>query len=98
MSSGINIPYFPHPSPQYDQRQMAQLVQAFALFAKQIQNAGPWRATELTLTALQSDDAGLAVGALFQQNGFVKVTISNVPHPRGVAATAGVGAVTVSTP
>jgi hypothetical protein len=94
MSSGINVPYFPNPTLQYDQRTMMQLVQAFALFARQVQS---------TTSAfgqgggfvLQSDDFGLSVGTLFQQGGFVKVSQSNVPHPRGVSASAEVGVVTV---
>jgi hypothetical protein len=37
MTSGINVPFFPNPPPQYDQRTMMQLVQAFSLFARQVQ-------------------------------------------------------------
>jgi len=51
MSRGLNVPYFPNPTAQYDQRYMQQLVQAFSLFARQLQTPGPWQATELTLTA-----------------------------------------------
>jgi hypothetical protein len=51
MSRGLNTPYFPNPTPQYDQRYMSQLVQAFAIFARQVQTPGSWQATELTLTA-----------------------------------------------
>jgi hypothetical protein len=51
VSKSINIPYFPSPPAQYSQSHMAQLVQAFALFAQQVQAAGPERATSLTLTA-----------------------------------------------
>jgi hypothetical protein len=50
MSRGLNTPYFPNPTTQYDQRYMMQLVQAFSLFARQVQTPGPWQATELTLT------------------------------------------------
>jgi hypothetical protein len=50
MSRGLNVPYFPNPPAQYDQRHMMQLVQSFALFAQQVQTPGPWQATELTLT------------------------------------------------
>jgi hypothetical protein len=50
MTRGLNVPYFPNPPGQYDQRHMQQLVQSFSLFARQVQTPGPWRATELTLT------------------------------------------------
>ena len=44
---------------------------------------GEERATRLTLTDLQTDDSGLEIGALFQQDGFVKITRTNVPRVRG---------------
>jgi hypothetical protein len=50
MTRGLNVPFFPNPPGHYDQRYMQQLVQSFALFARQVQTPGPWRATELTLT------------------------------------------------
>tara|TARA_R110000796_G_scaffold226915_1_gene343429 strand:- start:289 stop:486 length:198 start_codon:yes stop_codon:yes gene_type:complete len=62
-----------------------------------IQNAGEGRATFMVLTDLQTDDVGLETGALFQQGGFVKITLSNSPHVRGSTGTGGVGTVTVIT-
>lgn len=50
MTRGVNTPFFPNPTPDYDQRYMQQLVQSFALFARQVQTPGPWQATELILT------------------------------------------------
>lgn len=50
MSRTLNIPYFPNPPKEYNQRYMAQLVQAFAVFAQQTQVPGPTQATSLTLT------------------------------------------------
>jgi hypothetical protein len=35
---------------------------------------------------------------LFQQDGFVKITRTNVPHVRGSSAAGEVGSVTVNTP
>tara|TARA_R100000329_G_scaffold81360_1_gene69418 strand:+ start:357 stop:665 length:309 start_codon:yes stop_codon:yes gene_type:complete len=55
------------------------------------------KGNRLTLTDLQTDDSGLEVGALFQQDGFVKITRTNVPHVRGFSATGSVGTVTVTT-
>jgi len=49
------------------------------------------------LTNLQTNDQGLEVGALFEQDGFVKITKANTPHVGGLAATGGVGSVTVTT-
>jgi len=64
---------------------------------EQQQNPGEERATRLTLTDLQTDDSGLETGALFQQDGFVKITLGNSPHVRGSTGTGGVGTVTVTT-
>jgi hypothetical protein len=51
----------------------------------------------MTLTNLQTNDQGLEPGALFQQDGFVKITQANTPHVGGIASTGEVGSVTVST-
>jgi len=60
-----------------------------------MQNPGEGRNTDLVLTALQTDDYGLETGALFQQEGFVKIALSNVASVRSSVATSRVGQVTV---
>lgn len=97
MSRRLSRPYFPIPPQQYQQRYFTEVIRAFSVFLEQVQNPGDVRATELTLTDLQTDDSGLEVGALFEQDGFVKITRTNVPHLRGSAGTTAVGTVTVST-
>ena len=97
MSRRLTRPYFPVPPPSYDQRYFSEVIRSFSVFLEQIQNPGDQRATTLTLTGLQENDAGLEPGALFQQDGFVKITRNNAPHPAGAGATAGVGIVTVVT-
>lgn len=97
MSRRLSRPYFPIPPQQYQQRYFTEVIRAFSVFLEQVQNPGDVRATELTLTDLQTDDSGLEVGALFEQDGFVKITRTNVPHLRGSAGTTSVGTVTVST-
>ena len=67
------------------------------MYMANIQNAGEGRATFMVLTDLQTDDVGLETGALFQHDGFVKITLSNSPHVRGSTGTGGVGTVTVIT-
>ena len=97
MSRRLSRPYFPIPPEQYQQRYFTEVIRAFSVFLEQVQNPGDVRATDLTLTDLQTDDSGLETGALFQQDGFVKITLTNKPHARGSAGTAFVGTVTVST-
>lgn len=90
-------PYFPIPPREYDQAYLNEVIRAFSVFIQQIQNPGDARHTELTLTGLQSNDQGLEEGALFEVNGFVKISRSFIPHLAGVGGTASVGSVTVTT-
>jgi hypothetical protein len=98
MSRNLVRPFFPVPPPGYDRGYFAELVRSFSTYLEQIQNPGEGRNTFLVLTNLQTDDSGLETGALFQQDGFVKITLTNTPHVRGSSATGQVGSVTVSTP
>jgi len=90
-------PQFPVPPGMYDQSYMASVVQSFSVFLEQLNNPGDVRATDLTLTDLPTNDSGLEVGAVFQQDGILKITLSHKPHPAGVAASSAVGTVTVTT-
>ena len=45
-----------------------------------------------------ADDSGLEVGAVYEKDGFLKITLGNVPNPAGVSGTGVVGSVTVLTP
>ena len=65
------------------------------MYMANIQNAGEGRATFMVLTDLQTDDVGLETGALFQHNGFVKITQLNTASVRGSGGTGQVGQVTV---
>ena len=97
MSRNLILPFFAVPPTAYDQQYFANLTRSFAVYMEQQQTPGEERATRLTLTDLQTDDYGLETGALFQQGGFVKVTLSNSPHVRGSTGTGEVGTVTVTT-
>ena len=97
MSRNLILPFFAVPPEQYDRQYFANLTRSFAVYMEQQQNPGEERATRLTLTDLQTDDSGLETGALFQQDGFVKIVLINTPHVRGLAGTGGVGSVTVTT-
>ena len=97
MSRNLVLPYFPVAPQQYDQPYFAEVVRAFSVYLEQMQNPGEGRNTQLVLTNLQTDDSGLETGALFQQDGFVKITLINTPHVRGSAGTGAVGTVTVTT-
>lgn len=95
MSRNTVLPFFPVPPADYSQPYFAELIRSFATYMQQIQNPGEARATFIVLTNLQTDDSGLETGALFQQGGFVKITLANAPHVRGSSATGAVGSVSV---
>mgnify|MGYP003650200225 CR=1 FL=1 len=96
-SRRLSRPYFPIPPSGYDQQYFSEIIRSFSVFLEQVQNPGDIRATEVTITNLQSDDSGLAPGALFQHAGVVRVPQSNQPYVRGSLASCSVGTVTVIT-
>ena len=97
MSRNLVRPFFPIPPGEYTQQYFAELVRSFSTYLEQMQNPGEGRHTQLVLTNLQTDDSGLETGALFQQDGFVKITLVDTPHVRGQQAAGAVGDVTVTT-
>jgi hypothetical protein len=98
MSRNLVRPFFPVAPASYQQEYFAEIVRSFSVYLGNMQNPGEGRNTGLVLTNLQTDDSGLENGALFQQDGFVKIALINTPHVRGQQANAAVGSVTVSTP
>ena len=97
MSRRLARPFFPVPPQEYDSVYFTEVIRAFSVFLQQVQNPGDARHTEMTLTNLQTHDQGLEVGALFNVDGFVKITRNNVPHPASLSATAAIGSVSVTT-
>ena len=95
MATNVPAPFFPTPPDEYNRQYMAQLVRAFSVFVQQVNNPGDAIYTNLRLTNLPNNDYGLQTGALFQQDGFVKITQANAPHVAGVSGTSVLGTVTV---
>lgn len=90
--------FFPNPTTEYSPDNLAAIQEAYETLIRQIQNPGDSRATNLTLTALQQgNDSGLEVGAVYEKDGFLKITLGNVPNPAGVSGIGVVGSVTVLT-
>jgi len=90
-------PQFSIPPAEYRQTYFADTIRAFSFFVEQTQQPGEGRATTFVMTNLPNNDSGLEVGALFESNGFVKISRSFNPHPSGVSAASGLGSVTVVT-
>jgi hypothetical protein len=49
------------------------MVRSLSQLVTQLQNPGELRGTKITLTDLPTSDTGLEVGALFNDNGTIKV-------------------------
>ena len=98
MASNVTpFPRLPSPQGEIDSIYMTDLVRALESFISVVENPGGSRATDLTLTALQSgNDVSLEVGALYELDGFVKITLVNVSACSGISATSGLGTVTVA--
>ena len=96
MTTNVNIPFFPEPPREYSQAHMAQLIKAFALFAYQVRNPGEGRNTFTVFTALQENDVGLEIGAVYRHGNDLKIVLPNISVPAGVSATGSVGVVTVT--
>jgi hypothetical protein len=88
--------YFPNPPAEYQQDTIAAIQEAYETLIRQIQNPGDVRATDITLTNLQSgSDTGLEVGAVYEKDGFLKITLANTPNPAGVSGSGVLGSVSV---
>ena len=88
--------YFPNPPAEYQQDTIAAIQEAYETLIRQIQNPGDIRATNITLTNLQSgSDQGLEVGAVYEKDGFLKITLANSPNPAGVSGSGVLGSVSV---
>ena len=91
------IPFFPTPPADYNRQYMDDIVRAFSLYVSSINTPGEGRNTFTVFTNLQTDDFNLETGAIFNHNGFVKISQLDSPHTRGVSGTSPVGSVTVTT-
>ena len=91
------IPFFPTPPADYNRQYMDDIVRAFSLYVSSVNTPGEGRNTFTVFTNLQTDDFNLETGAIFNHNGFVKISQLDSPHTRGVSGTSAVGSVTVTT-
>jgi len=97
MSTVTPFPRLPTPPAEINTVYVSDLVRTLESFIDQVQNPGDLRGTKLTLTNLQSgNNVGLETGALYELEGFVEITLANVPACSGLLGTGAIGTVTVS--
>mgnify|MGYP003118029564 CR=1 FL=1 len=93
----IGFPKLPTPSQDVTVQYLSDLVRALETVIENLQNPGPQRGTNQTLTKLQADnDVGLEPGALYQVDGFVKIALADVAACAGSVGTGAIGTVTVA--
>ena len=73
MSRQLVPPTFALPPDESDPQYFNDMVRSLSQLVTQLQNPGELRATKITLTDLPTSDTGLEVGALFNDNGTIKV-------------------------
>ena len=73
MSRQLVPPNFSLPPNEYDPQYFSEMVRSLSQLVNQLQNPGELRGTKITLTDLPTSDTGLEIGALFNDNGTIKV-------------------------
>jgi len=73
MSRQLVPPTFSSPPEEYDVQYFNDMVRSLSQLVTQLQNPGELRGTKITLTDLPTSDEGLETGALFNDNGTIKV-------------------------
>tara|TARA_R110000822_G_scaffold96721_1_gene219963 strand:- start:197 stop:493 length:297 start_codon:yes stop_codon:yes gene_type:complete len=96
MSRNLNLPFFPIPPDEYDQRYFAEVLRSYSTYMQNMQNPGEGRNTFTVFTNLQTDDSGLEIGSVFEHGGQLRVPVGNIPYVRGSSAIGEVGEVTVT--
>tara|TARA_A100001391_G_C4884272_1_gene229022 strand:- start:262 stop:489 length:228 start_codon:yes stop_codon:yes gene_type:complete len=64
---------FALPPEEYDRAYFDDVVRSLSQLVVQMRNPGELRGTKITLTDLPTSSDGLEIGALFNDNGTVKV-------------------------
>jgi len=73
MSRQLVPPTFSLPPDEYDVEYFNEMVRSLSQLVTQLQNPGELRGTKITLTELPTSSDGLETGALFNDNGTVKI-------------------------
>lgn len=73
MSRELVPPQFSVPPEEYDRTYFDDMVRSLSQLVIQLNNPGEIRGTKITLTDLPTSASGLETGALFNDNGTVKI-------------------------
>jgi hypothetical protein len=73
MSRELVPPQFSVPPEEYDRTYFDDMVRSLSQLVIQLNNPGELRGTKITLTDLPTSPSGLETGALYNDNGTIKV-------------------------
>ena len=73
MSRKLVSPQFSLAPQEYDVNYFNDMVRSLSVLITQFQNPGELRGTKITLTDLPTSETGLETGALYNDNGSVKI-------------------------
>ncbi len=97
MTESPSRPVFPLAPEEYQRVYFDDLVRTLSLFVDQQLNPGPLRVTTLVLTELPTNGNKLETGTVYNDQGTLKVVLSNVGYAPSLLVGASIGTVTVTT-
>ena len=92
----FRAPALPLATPEYDPRQLAQLIGVLRLYFTQLDSNVPLQTDGIRLLNLPTSGYNLPDGTVFQVGGDLKIVVPYISYLFGVSATASVGTVTVT--
>ena len=73
----LSRPRIPEAPREYDREFFNQLIRSLQLFMDEQNELGPARFSEITLTGIRGEGAGEPVGYVYQENGMLKIVLSD---------------------
>ena len=97
MTEALSRPVFPLAPEEYQRVYFDDLVSPLSSFVDQQINPGALRGTTLVLTNLPTNGNKLETGGVYNDQGTLKVALSNVGYAPTLLMSASIGTVTVTT-
>lgn len=98
MDRSLQLPTFGRAPATYDPMYFYDMVRMLNNLTTMLTAPGVGRQSTLVITNMPSgSDYNLELGTLFQVDGVVRISVSNIPLPLGVSTKGFVGTVTVTT-
>ena len=97
MTEALSRPVFPLAPEEYQRVYFDDLVSPLSSFVDQQINPGAVRGTTLVLTNLPTNGNKLETGGVYNDQGTLKVALSNVGYAPTLLMSASIGTVTVTT-